>query len=205
VGREAGALGVGEVLGDRTAQLAVLLDQDVGQTSRTALLGELLPGVEGLAGLARAARHDDGPDVVGLEDPERRVSEVCRALHQLLPEPGVRLVGPEPGHRFGVGEPRQRGRDVDADELPQRDGDLLTESEDVVLLDEAHLDVELGELRLPVSPEVLVPVAPGNLVVALHPSDHEQLLEQLGALREGVPRARGKSRGHDEVPGALRR
>jgi hypothetical protein len=50
VGRQAGPLGVGEVLGDRAAQLAVLLDQDVGQALGAALLGPLLPGVEGLRG-----------------------------------------------------------------------------------------------------------------------------------------------------------
>ena len=59
----------------------------------------------------------------------------------------------------------------------------------VVLLDEAHLDVELGELRLAVGAEVLVAVAAGDLVVPLHAGHHEQLLEQLRALRQGVPGA----------------
>jgi hypothetical protein len=42
----------------------------------------------------------------------------------------------------------------------------------------------------PVGAEVLVAVAARDLVVALHAGDHQQLLEQLGALRQGVPAAR---------------
>ncbi len=79
----------------------------------------------------------------------------------------------------------------------------LAELEHVGLLDEAHLDVELGELGLAVGPEVLVAVAAGDLVVALHAGHHEQLLEQLGALRQGVPGPRGQAGGHQEVAGTL--
>ena len=61
--------------------------------------------------------------------------------------------------------------------------DLL---EDVVLLDERHLEVDLGELRLPVSSQVLVAEAASDLVVAVEPRDHQQLLEDLRALRQGV-------------------
>ena len=68
-----------------------------------------------------------------------------------------------------------------------------------------HLDVELGELGLAVGAEVLVAVAAGDLVVALHAGDHEQLLEQLRGLRQGVPGARLQARGHQEVARALGR
>ncbi len=68
-----------------------------------------------------------------------------------------------------------------------------------------HLDVELGELRLAVGAEVLVAVAAGDLVVALHAGHHEQLLEQLRALRQGVPGARCEAGRHEEVAGALGR
>ena len=53
---QAGLLLVGDVLGDRPGQLAVLLDQHVGQPAGAALLGPLLPGVELLAGLRRRRR-----------------------------------------------------------------------------------------------------------------------------------------------------
>ena len=82
---------------------------------------------------------------------------------------------------------------------------LLGEEDDVVLVDEAHLDVELGELGLAVGAEVLVAVAARDLVVALDAADHEQLLEQLRALRQRVEAARLQARGNQEVAGALGR
>ena len=57
--------------------------------------------------------------------------------------------------------------------------------------DEGHLDVDLGELGLAVGPQVLVAEAAGELVVALEAGDHQQLLEQLRRLRQGVEAARG--------------
>src|SRR5690606_19518954 len=53
--------------------------------------------------------------------------------------------------------------------------------------------------------EVLVAQAPGDLVVAVDPPDHRELLEQLGALRQRVEAARLQAGRDDEVPGALGR
>src|SRR3712207_7350545 len=44
-----------------------------------------------------------------------------------------------------------------------------------------------------------------DLVVALQPADHQQLLEQLRGLRQRVPLARLQPHRDDEVAGALRR
>ena len=93
--------------------------------------------------------------------------------------------------------------DLVPDQPPQRDDDLLAELDHVVLVDERHLDVELGELRLPVGAEILVPVAAGDLVVPLHPGHHQQLLEQLRRLRQRVPGAGPEPGRHQEVAGAL--
>ncbi len=87
-----------EVLGDRAAELTVLLDEDVGEAAGTTLLGPLLPGVELLARLARAAGHDDRADVVGLEDAEGGVLEEVGALDELVAEAQVGLVGAVAGH-----------------------------------------------------------------------------------------------------------
>ena len=201
---EAVPLGLGQVLGDRAAERAVLLHEHVGQALGAAALGPVLPGVELLARLGGAAGHDDGADVLGLEHPERGVLEVLGALDELVAEPQVGLVGAEPAHRVGVGHLQERRRQLHPDELPHLLDDLLAELEHVGLLDEGHLDVELGELRLPVGAEVLVAVAARDLVVPLHTGDHEQLLEQLRALRQGVPGAGRQPRGHEEVAGTLR-
>jgi len=44
----------------------------------------------------------------------------------------------------------------------------------------------LGELRLPVSPQILVSVTPGNLEVPVNAARHQQLLILLGALHQRV-------------------
>ena len=75
----------------------------------------------------------------------------------------------------------------------------------VVGVGEAHLRVELHELELAVGAEVLVAQAAGDLVVAVEAADHQQLLEQLRALRQRVELARRQARRHDEVARALGR
>ena len=194
---------VGEVLGDRTAELAVLTHEHVGEALGPAALGPVLPGVELLARLARPSGHDDGADVLGLEHAEGGIGEVLGALDELVAEAEVGLVRAEATHRVGVGHLLEGRLEVDADELPDLLDDRLAELEHVGLLDEAHLDVELGELGLAVGAEVLVAVAARDLVVALHAGDHEQLLEQLRALRQGVPGARSEPRRDEEVTRTL--
>ncbi len=200
------ALGLRQVLGDRAAERAVLEERHVGQAARAALLGELLPGVEDLARLGRPARHDDGADVRRLEDAERRLGEVRREVDELDAEADVGAVDAEPAHRLVVGHARERRRDLEAEDVaPDAGHDGLGQLVEVLLVGEAHLDVELGELRLAVGAEVLVAVAAGDLVVALHAGDHEQLLEQLRRLRQGVPVTGLQAHRHEEVAGALGR
>ena len=180
------ALIISDVLCNWTGQLAVLAHQDVGQALRAALLGPLLPGVELTAWLAGSTIHDDGTDVLVLEHAEGRVLEELGALSDLDVEAQIRLIGAVEAHRVGVGHARERGLDLVASGGPHLGKDLLGQGDDVLLVDEAHLDVQLRELWLAVGAEVLVPVAAGDLVVPLHAGDHEQLLEQLRGLRQSV-------------------
>ena len=120
----------------------------------------------------------------------------------------VRLVAAEAVDRLAVGQDRE-GRLQDG---PLRDhgtsdldGHLLHPGHHVRLGHEAHLEVQLGELRLPVATQVLVPEATRDLEVAVHARDHQQLLHLLRALGQRVDVARLEPRGHDEVPGALGR
>ena len=87
---QAGPLGLGQVLGHGPGERAVVANGDVRQPLRAALLGPLLPGVELPPRLAAAARHDDGADVVRLEDPERGVREQRGAVDELA----RRIAGP---------------------------------------------------------------------------------------------------------------
>ena len=50
---------------------------------------------------------------------------------------------------------------------------------------ERHLDVDLGELRLPIGPQVFVAEALADLDIPIHARDHQDLLEQLRRLRQG--------------------
>ena len=63
----------------------------------------------------------------------------------------------------------------------------------------------MGELRLTVGAHILITEAAGNLKVALHPGHHEQLLQLLGRLRQGVEAAGLESAGHQEISRALGR
>ncbi len=85
-----------------------------------------------------------------------------------------------------------------------RDDEPLDDREDVVLADEAHLEVDLGELGLPVEPEVLVAEALDDLEVPVEAGDHEELLVELGALGERVELAGVEAAGDEEVPRAAR-
>ena len=138
---DAGLLLVGDVLGHRASQLAVLLDQDVGKTLGAALLRPLLPRIELATRLGGAAFHDNGADVLGLEHAEGGVLEELGALHQRDVEAQVRLVRAVLLHRLLVGHARDRSPDVVADQLPQLHQDLFGELDDVVLVHEAGLNV----------------------------------------------------------------
>jgi len=82
--------------------------------------------------------------------------------------------------------------------VPQGDEDGLDVVEHVVHLDERRLDVDLCELGLAVVAKVLVAKAAGELEVAVQPRDHQQLLVDLGGLRQGVELAGVHAR-RDEV------
>src|SRR5918994_1035479 len=56
-----------------------------------------------------------------------------------------------------------------------------------------------------VGAKVFVAQAARDLEVAVHAADHQQLLEQLGALRKRVERALLLARRHEELAGALGR
>ena len=114
----------------------------------------------------------------------------------------------EPKRSVGLvpGEAREGpGRRLAPERLEGGDDGLLEHVEDVLALDERHLDVELAELELAVGAEILVPPAGGDLVVAVEPADLRQLLEQLRRLREREEAAGLEPHRHEEVAGALGR
>ena len=82
----------------------------------------------------------------------------------------------------------------------------LHRAEHVLLGGEAHFQVELIEFaRGAVGAGVLVAKTGRDLEVAVEAGDHQQLLELLGRLRQGVELARMDAGRHQIVPGAFRR
>ena len=82
----------------------------------------------------------------------------------------------------------------------------LDGGEDVVLRHEGHLEIELVELAgRAVGAGVLVAEAGRDLEVAVEARDHQQLLELLRRLRQGVELAGMEAARHQEVARALGR
>ena len=173
-------------------------------------LGHLGQLVELLARhLARAGvdrPHDAAAAEHGGEDLELRRAQVLGDVGDLQAEARVGPVGAEAQHRLVVAHARVRRRlDVEPADREDLRHEALVDVDDVVLLDERHLEVELRELGLAVGAQVLVAKAARDLEVALVAGDHQQLLEELRRLRQRVERARLQARGHEEVARALGR
>ena len=84
--------------------------------------------------------------------------------------------------------------------------DRLHRRKHVVLLDKAHLDVELVEFaRQTVGARVLVAETRRDLEVAVEARHHQELLVLLRRLRQRVEFAGMNPRRHQEVPRAFRR
>ena len=89
---KSGTLSIGEILGHRPTQRAVIVDEYVGQPPVAALFGPVLPTVKGPAGLGRTTGHHNSAHVRRLEHPKRCVGEVLGALDEFEAEPKIRLV-----------------------------------------------------------------------------------------------------------------
>ncbi|MNF90154.1 hypothetical protein D3C84_727080 [compost metagenome] len=88
--------------------------------------------------------------------------------------------------------------------LEQLADHVLGNAHDVAFIEEAGLDVDLGEFRLAIGAQVFVAEALGDLVVAIEAGHHQQLLEQLGRLRQGEEAAGVGTARHQVVAGAFR-
>ncbi len=132
-----------------------------------------------------------------------RASSVKSRSSRLVAQ--VRTVRAVTVHRIVERYARKRQRQFVANAVAEGGGERGFEHlEHVVLVHEGHFEVELGELRLAVAARVLVAVAARQLVVAIATAQHQELLEDLRRLRQGVEAARVQARRHHEVARALR-
>ncbi len=122
------------------------------------------------------------------------------------PEAQIRPVQAETVHTIPIGQPGEGPGHLDLQQLFEQGGDqAFHHPHDVLFGDEGHLHIDLGELRLPVGPEVLIPEAAAELIIAIQAGHHQELLEELGRLRQGEELSRLHPAGHQVVPGPLRR
>ena len=201
-----------EGLRERRLPAPVLLDLGPAEALRPAVLalldevGELVEAAAAEA-LEVLGRDADALDVGRLgEDREAAALDRRRDVLELQAEANVGLVVAVAGHRLGPGHPHEGARELDPEQLtPLPRDQLLHRREDPLRGGEAHLDVDLGELGLPVVAQVLVAEAAGDLEVLVEPRDHEELLEDLRRLGESVELARAEAARDQEVARAPRR
>lgn len=143
--------------------------------------------------------------MAGPEDLELHFLQLVGDVHQLQRDAQVGLVRTVAAH--GLFERHVRELvELDIQHfLEQLAHHLLGDADDVALVEEAGLDVDLGEFRLAVGTQVLVTEALGDLVVAIEAGDHQQLLEQLWRLRQGEEVARVGTARHQVIARAFRR
>ena len=140
------------------------------------------------------------------KDFELGATELLADVLNLKPKAKVGAVAAVTEHRLVVSDPRPRSRgNRKIGRLEYCCDRSLADLDHLVFVNKRHLDVELRELRLTVGAQVLVAEAAGNLEVTLVAGHHQQLLEELGRLRQRVPVARVHPAGNEEVARALRR
>src|SRR5690606_25708697 len=119
-------------------------------------------------------------------------------------EPDIRLVRTVKPHRFIVGHARNYAQ-VDTFYRPEEVCDeSFKETEDVFLLYESHFAVYLGELRLAVRTQILVPEAFHDLEITVITGHHQKLLEGLWRLGQGIEFAGIHTAWHHKIAGAFR-
>ena len=190
-------------IGERTSPALVV--DEICEPLRAPLLREVLELLQ-LAARERLRRNEVAHRLGVREHPELRVARERGRVLDLQTEAEVGLVGAVAQHRVGIRHARERPRRRrPAERLERRDDDLLEDVEHLLARRKRELEVELAELELPVCTEILVPPRSRDLVVAVEPADHEELLEELGRLGERVEPPGLQAHRDEEVAGALRR
>ena len=118
----------------------------------------------------------------------------------------IGLVGTVAAHRLGVRHARElRGQfhpDHVAEHMPHH---VFGQVLHIALGHPRKFHVELGEFQLAVGAQRFVAEAAGDLVIAIETGHHQNLLEQLRALRQRVELAGVHARRHQKITRTFRR
>jgi hypothetical protein len=143
---------------------------------------------------------------VFLQELDRRAREGRCHVAQLELETQVGLVAAVATLRFGVGQARNRLRQLVPERFaPHVDDALFHQRHHVVFIYERELDIELSEFGLPVGARILVAEAARDLHVAADAAHHQDLLEDLRGLRQRVKGAVVCPARHEKIARALGR
>ena len=210
-GHSAAALGHGaHLLGgvelvDRRLH-AALLDANPDEALGADLLplDELRQRVDLFAGVCGAARGGESGDVFGfVEDREAVTLGQVGDVRELHAEPQVGFVRAVFLHRLDPRHAAQRLGQFDVHHVFEHVlGPAFENLQHVLLLDERHFAVDLRELGLAVGAQVFVAEAAHDLEILVVAGDHQQLLERLRRLGQGVELVGRHAARHDEVAGA---
>ena len=197
---------------DDRALFAVFLEDDVGHALGADALREGDHVVIEFAGLVRAdAGHLDRADHAAVlhdlrEGVEAAVREDVGHVDHFQRVAEIGFVRTETEHGFPVRDPHERFDFLVAELGEDVRDDLFQNGEDVFLGNETHFDVELVELaRGAVRTGILVAEARGDLEIAVEAGDHQQLLELLRGLGQGIEFARMHPARHQIIARAFRR
>ncbi len=128
-------------------------------------------------------------------------ARTCRRVFQFFRREGfadighcgqahVGLVVAVPADRFVVAHAREGRLDFVAGGLERGLQESFDDFEDRLRLGIGHLQVDLGELGLAIGAQVFVAEAAHDLEILVEAGDHQDLLEHLRRLRQGVESAR---------------
>ena len=191
------------ILDDRALQpiasKCAVIDLDVGQALGPVDLDELGVSINftpaQAAVFTRATRNTQTDHTSVLhgggtrENFEIDIGHDIGQFGQLKLDPQVRLIRTVLAHRLGIGHHWKLAQIDLQGGLKHGLDHVLEQVANVLLAQKRGFNVDLCEFRLAVSAQIFVPEALGDLVITVKAGDHEQLLEQLGALwqRKKVP------------------
>ena len=111
---------------------------------------------------------------------EVRTAHRVRQVKDFHAKAQVRFVRAVFVHGLVIGKPLHRQRYFHVQRrLENFRNHGFHDRQDIIAFHERHFDVELGEFRLTVCPQVFIPETTGNLKITLVPCHHENLLENL--------------------------
>ena len=181
-----------------------------GNALGTAALGVFHQFVNVLTGhtVCRILQHDGADGAACLqstgEHGEAAVLDCVGKIADLHAEADIGLIGAVALHDLFVGISGNGHGKIHVHSLKEQSVDIaLRHGQNVFHVHEAHLQVDLGELRLTVCTEILVAEATGDLHVAVKARNHGQLLVQLRRLGQSVEGAGMYAGGNQVVSCAL--